>query len=131
MKGMVWGMGYGFVADLAKPVSFESFAKRVKKVFKVDRFLANQITPKKVKRIAFTPGKGSSFLKSVGAHGVDVFITGEVGYHGSLDAARRALNVIELGHRESEHYFLKTFESWFKEWKLPVQMLDERTQRIL
>ena len=131
MKGMVWGMGYGLVADLAKPVSFESFAKRVKKVFKVDRFLANQITPKKVKRIAFTPGKGSSFLKSVGAHGVDVFITGEVGYHGSLDAARRALNVIELGHRESEHYFLKTFESWFKEWKLPVQMLDERTQRIL
>ena len=131
MKGMVWGMGYGFVGDLEKPMSFDAFTKVVKKVFKIKNFLTNQVTPKLVNRIAFTPGKGSSFLKSVQSHGVDVFITGEVGYHGSLDAARKSLNVMELGHRESEHYFLKTFESWLSEWNIPVRTLDERTQRIL
>jgi putative NIF3 family GTP cyclohydrolase 1 type 2 len=54
-----------------------------------------------------------------------------VGYHASLEAARQGLSVFELGHRESEHYFLKTIEAWMKEWKVPVSVLDERTQRII
>lgn len=131
MKGMVWGLGYGFVAELKKPISYEAFTRKVKTVFKVKNFLTNQVTPKTVKRIAFTPGKGSSFVKSVNAHKADVYITGEVGYHGSMDAARAGLNVMELGHRESEHYFLKTFEAWFKEWGMPCSAMDERTQRIV
>jgi putative NIF3 family GTP cyclohydrolase 1 type 2 len=131
MKGLVWGMGYGFVANLKKPVSYAQFLKTVKRVFKVDHFLTNQVTPKKVSRIAFTPGKGASFVSAVKCHNADVYLTGEVGYHGSLDAARSGMNLIELGHRESEHYFLKTFESWFKDWGVKCSSLDERTQRIL
>ncbi len=130
-KGMVWGMGYGFIATLDKPVAYELFVKKVKSVFKVKNFLTNQHTPKLVKKIAFTPGKGASFVKSVKAQAVDVYITGEVGYHASLEAERSGFNIMELGHRESEHYFLKTFEAWFKEWGLSASVLDERTQRIL
>jgi len=131
MKGMVWGMGYGFVANLKKPVSYEVFAKRVKKVFKMDHILTNQFTPKKVSRIAFTPGKGASFVASAKRYQADVYLTGEVGYHGSIDAAKSSLNVMELGHRESEHYFLKTFDAWFKEWGAKASVLDERTQRMV
>lgn len=130
-RGLVWGLGYGFVAKLKKPMSYDLFTKRVKKVFKLKNFLTNQVTPKKVQTIAFTPGKGSSFVKSVQSFHADVYITGEVGYHGSMDAARSGLNVMELGHRESEHYFLLTFQAWFKEWGLKVETLDERTQRIV
>jgi len=131
MKGLVWGLGYGFVAELKKPMSYAVFAKRVKSVFQIDSFLTNQVTPKLVKRIAFTPGKGSSFVRSVRGHGVDVFLTGEVGYHASLDAARVGMNVIELGHRESEHYFLRTIHEWCKEWEIENHVLDERTQRAI
>jgi dinuclear metal center YbgI/SA1388 family protein len=131
MKGLVWGLGYGFVAEFKKPIPYAAFARKVKSVFKVKSFITNQVTPKRVKRIAFTPGKGSSFVKSVMAHSADVYITGEVGYHASIDAARAGLNVIELGHRESEHYFLKTFQNWFKEWSVPCTALDERTQRTV
>jgi dinuclear metal center YbgI/SA1388 family protein len=130
-KGLIWGLGYGFVAELAKPVSYDLFTKRVKKVFGVDHFLTSNFTPKSVRRIAFTPGKGSSFVNAVKSYGVDVYVTGEVGYHGSIDAAKSQLNIIELGHRESELYFLKTFASWFKEWKLSVKAVDERMQRIV
>ncbi|MBS1959713.1 MAG: Nif3-like dinuclear metal center hexameric protein [Bdellovibrionales bacterium] len=129
--GMVWGLGYGFVAKLKKPMSFSVFTSKVKNVFKCDTILTSQHQPKMVSKIAFTPGKGSSFLKSARAHGVDVYITGEVGYHGSVDAARQGLSVFELGHRESEHYFLKTFAAWCKEWGLKHATLDERTQRFL
>ena len=131
MKGMVWGLGYGFVGRLEKPVPFAEFVRRVKRVFRVKSFLTNQHTPASIRSIAFTPGSGSSFVGAVQALGVDVYITGEVGYHASLEAARQGLSVFELGHRESEHYFLKTLESWMKEWKVPVSVLDERTQRII
>ena len=131
MKGMVWGLGYGFVATLHTPLSYESFVKKVKSVFKTKSFLTNQIVPKQVKRIAFTPGKGSSFVKSVRSHKADVFITGEVGYHDSVSAARAGMNIIELGHRESELYFLKTMHSWCKEWELAHHVLDERLQKII
>jgi dinuclear metal center YbgI/SA1388 family protein len=131
MKGMVWGLGYGFVGQLERPVSYTEFVRRVKRVFQVKSFLTNQHTPKSVRSIAFTPGSGSAFVGPVQGLGVDVYITGEVGYHASLESARHGLNVIELGHRESEHYFLKTLENWMKEWKIPVSVLDERTQRII
>jgi putative NIF3 family GTP cyclohydrolase 1 type 2 len=131
MRGMVWGLGYGFVGQLGQPVSYAEFVRRVKRVFQVKSFLTNQHTPKSVRSIAFTPGSGSSFVGAVQGMGVDVYLTGEVGYHASLEAARQGLNVMELGHRESEHYFLKTFENWMKEWKIPVSVLDERTQRII
>jgi dinuclear metal center YbgI/SA1388 family protein len=130
-KGLVWGMGYGFVAELKKPVSFAQFVKTVKRVFRVDAFLANAVTPKKVSRIAFTPGKGVSFVSSVRSHRPDVYITGEVGYHASLDALRAGMSILELGHRESEHYFLKTFAAWCAEWRVPARVLDERTQGVL
>ena len=131
MKGLIWGLGYGFVANLKKPVSYAEFVKRVKKVFKVNAFLTHQFEPKQVRKIAFTPGKGSSFVRSVGKHQVDVYITGEVGYHGSLEAARSNVNVMELGHRESEHYFLKTIAYWCQEWGIPHVSVDERTQKIV
>ena len=131
MKGLVWGLGYGFVAELKKPVSYAEFVKRVKKIFQVKAFLTHQQEPKMVRKIAFTPGKGSSFVRSVGKHKVDVYITGEVGYHGSLEAARSGVNVMELGHRESERYFLKTIATWCEEWELPYSVLDERTQKIV
>ncbi len=129
--GMVWGLGYGFVGELKKPVSFGEFVKRVKKVFACDTILTNQFEPKKVSKIAFSPGKGSSFVKSARSHGVDVYITGEVGYHGSLDAARSGFSIFELGHRESEHYFLKTVAAWCKDLEVKYVALDERTQRFI
>jgi dinuclear metal center YbgI/SA1388 family protein len=131
MKGMVWGLGYGFVARLKKPVPYAAFVRRVKRVFQVKSFLTNQVTPKSVRTIAFTPGSGSSFVGAVGSLGVDVYLTGEVGYHASLEAARTGLSVLELGHRESEHYFLKTIEAWVRESGVAVSVLDERTQRII
>lgn len=128
--GLIWGLGYGFVGKLSKPVKFETFINQVKKVFKIHAFTSNLHNPDTVETIAFSPGKGSSFVQSAKSQNVDVYITGEVGYHDSTLAARNGLSIFELGHRESEHYFLKTIGSWCEEWKLPHFTLDERTQRI-
>lgn len=130
-RGFVWGLGYGFVARLKKPMSAELFAKKVKGTFKIKHFISNRLTPKKIQTIAFTPGKGSSFIHAVKSYDVDLYLTGEVGYHGALDGARLGLPIWELGHRESEHYFLLTFQNWMQEWGLKSRALDERLQVII
>jgi dinuclear metal center YbgI/SA1388 family protein len=127
--GMVWGLGFGFIAELDQAISYDAFIKKVKKTFQVDHLISNQVQPKKVNTIAFSPGKGSSFVKSIQPQSVDVYLTGEVGYHDSVTAGRSGLNVIELGHQQSELYFLKTFHSWFREWSIPHQIYSQRNQQ--
>ena len=37
--------------------------------------------------------------------GAQVFVTGDVKYHTALDAFEKSLNLIDIGHYESEHFF--------------------------
>ena len=68
-----------------------------------------------VKRIGFVPGKGSSFIGAAERNGCDVFITGEAGYHTSIDGLRRGVAVVEIGHTESERAFLTTVCAWIRD----------------
>lgn len=129
-KGVIAGLGYGFYGSFEKPLSARVFSERVKKTWGVKNFLATQFFPEKVSSFAFTPGKGSSFVRAVAAKKVDVYITGEVGYHSAMEATRLGLAVIELGHRESEYFYLKTASSWVKELGLKCSVLNVPTQKM-
>lgn len=129
-KGATFGLGYGFWGDLEKPCSFGVFAQRVRKAFGVNAFLASEPRPKQVRRVAFSPGKGSSFIAAAAQAGCDVFVTGEAGYHAQLEGARRGVTLVELGHRESERFYLSTMKSWLEELGLSAQSLDQPTQSI-
>jgi dinuclear metal center YbgI/SA1388 family protein len=125
------GLGYGFVAEVKKPIPFSAFVSRAFTVFGVNGALASLPHPKHVKRIGFTPGKGSSFVNAAIQAKCDVFITGETGYHDSREAALRGLQVLEVGHRESEISFLLTAEKWLKSFKMGVKVLNSPVQHIL
>ncbi len=129
----LWGFGYGFVGRLAgkSPLSRTQFLSRVAKYFKVHHAIVNGNLPARISTVAYSPGKGTSFVSSAIDHGVDVFITGEVGYHAALELARAGIAVMELGHRESEQPFLQTWSQWMKEWELPSSVLDIRAQEFM
>ncbi len=129
-KGATFGLGYGFFGDLEKPCSFGVFAQRIRKAFGVNAFLASEPRPKQVRRVAFAAGKGASFIGAAAQAGCDVFVTGEAGYHAQLEGARRGVTVVELGHRESERFYLSTMKSWLEELGLSAQSLDQPTQSI-
>jgi putative NIF3 family GTP cyclohydrolase 1 type 2 len=57
-------------------------------------------------------------------------VTGEAGYHAQLEGARRGVTLVELGHRESERFYLSTMKSWLEELGLSAQSLDQPTQSI-
>ncbi|RYZ66784.1 MAG: Nif3-like dinuclear metal center hexameric protein [Proteobacteria bacterium] len=126
------GLGYGFFADFPKELSFKEFQSRVFKTFELDRFTLTGNPNHKVKRVGFTPGKGSSFVNDAARAGCDVFLTGETGYHPAREAhLDTGMRVIELGHPESEIYFLKTADKWLKSVKVPTRLLKSKVQSVI
>lgn len=130
VKGLVPGLGYGFYGDLPKAISFGEFSKRVKKSFKISGFWASEPAPKAVRRIGFVAGKGASFTRAASHAGCDVFLTGEAGYHVVRESAQSGLAIVEIGHTESELFYLETLAAWCKKWKLPVKMLRTLQQKV-
>jgi len=128
--GLISGLGYGVYGDLPKALPFDEVARRVKKAFGISGFVVTEPAPKRVKRIGFVAGKGASFARSAGRVGCDLFITGEAGYHVAREAASGGVAVMELGHRESEVFFLRTVERWCREWGLRAKVLNTPVQSI-
>lgn len=128
--GLVSGLGYGVYGDLPKAIPFEEVALRVRKAFGISGFIQTEPAPKRVKRIGFVAGKGGSFAGSAGRVGCDLFITGEAGYHVAREAASDGVAVMELGHRESEVFFLRTVERWCREWGIRSKVLNTPVQSI-
>jgi dinuclear metal center YbgI/SA1388 family protein len=129
--GLVRGMGYGFWGEFKSPKPFSALAKDVRSLFNLDGFFLTDPPPSRVKRIAFAAGKGSSFIGAARSAGCDLFITGEAGYHDALDGSRKGMAVMELGHRESERFFLTTMEGWLVEAGIRATALNIPTQKII
>jgi hypothetical protein len=130
-KGLVKGLGYGFWAEFPQSKSFAELSKDVKSLFNIDGFWCTDPHPSQIKKIAFVAGKGASFVSAAAQLGCDVLITGEAGYHTALDGMRRGMAVMELGHRESELFFLKTMGSWLNQQGLKTLERNVPTQKIL
>ncbi|MBS1962882.1 MAG: Nif3-like dinuclear metal center hexameric protein [Bdellovibrionales bacterium] len=128
--GLVSGLGMGVYGDFPKPVPYAEVLRRVKRAFGVRGFLQTEPAPKTVKRIGFVPGKGSSFVRGAGLAGCDLFITGEAGYHVARESALNGVAIMELGHRESEVFFLRTVEGWCREWGLRAKVLNTPIQSV-
>ena len=59
---------------------------------------------RKIRRIGIVVGGGSSFVHEIKER-IDVFLTGDLKYHESLDAAEEGGILIDIGHYESEYLF--------------------------
>jgi len=68
-----------------------------------------------VKRVAVCTGSGASLLKDVLNEDVDVFITGDVGYHDFQFAEENGVSIIEITHNNTEKYFPFVFKDFFKD----------------
>ncbi len=137
--GLAFGLGYGFWGDLHKPLTLRELGKKVQNLFQIPGLLLTEAQTRgskkaaanKVKRVGFVAGKGSSFLSAASAVGCDVFITGEAGYHDALGSRRRGMSVMELGHRESERFFILTMSEWARASGIEAVALHQPEQRMV
>ncbi len=122
--------GYGVYGNFSKKLSFAEVAQRVKNLFNIDRYCVTEPLSDSIERIAFVAGKGSAFISTALRLNCDLFVTGEVDYHDALNGARAGMAVMELGHRESELFFLKTIDQWTQNENLENIIINDRTQII-
>ena len=129
-KGIVRGLGYGFWGDFPSPKRFSEIAKNVKTLFGINGFWITCPEPKFVSRIAFVAGKGAAFIDRASAIDCDLFITGESGYHNAKRGLNQGMGVMEIGHQESETFFIATMKDWLTRLHIEVAECKTPIQKI-
>ena len=94
--------GSGRWGDLAPGVALSDFLKQVKQVVSADylEFCGNLESV--VSRVAVACGSAAEFLEDAIGQGCDTFVTGEARFHSALEAQAAGVNLILVGHYESE-----------------------------
>ncbi len=129
-NSFIRGLGYGFWGEFPSPRAFSDVAKDVKSLFHIHGFWITNPTPFQVTRVGFVPGKGASFVKAASRVKCDLFITGEAGYHAALEGLNQGVAVMELGHRESEKFFVETMKKTLSGFGLGFVEVQTPTQKI-
>ena len=81
--------------------SFDELALHVKNSLGLD-ILRSVGEKKHIKRCAITTGSGGDLISQVDA---DCFLSGDFKYHQALEAKENNLNLLDIGHYESESHF--------------------------
>ena len=106
----------GFVAYLDVHGSFDAFAEKVAGKFHLG-CLKTVKCSETLNRVALTTGSGASLIDMIEA---DCFLTGDIKYHDAMKAKTLGLNMIDIGHFESERYFGEVLSGYLKNLGLTV-----------
>jgi len=98
--------GIGRIFKLDEEKDLKKFIEELKLKLQISnlRVISNDLN-KKIKKVALINGSAMSYWRKAKKEKIDLFITGDVGYHDALDARESGLAVIDFGHYESEHFF--------------------------
>ena len=90
-----------FICYFARSVDFDKALHWVSEAFGLvaPRYVRAK---EQIERIALTTGSGGGLLDFVKA---DLFLTGDLKYHDAMKAKMLGINIIDIGHFESERYF--------------------------
>ena len=100
--------GAGVIGELPTEEDEKKFLERVKALFGIRCVRHNQLTGRKIRRVALCGGAGGFLLSNAIAQGADAFLTGEMRYHDYFGHEGELL-IAEMGHYESEQYTIDIF----------------------
>ncbi|HNY65859.1 MAG TPA: Nif3-like dinuclear metal center hexameric protein [Deltaproteobacteria bacterium] len=83
-----------------------------------------------VKHISACPGSGMSYLKDAIEKGCDTLVTGDVRYHAALDAFEAGVNVVDLGHFNTEQIALEPLARRLRREMEPLSVQVHTAQDI-
>lgn len=128
-KGKAYG--YGRIATLE--VSVNELAKKVKEVFSLDSLrIASKEASKKCSKVAIFGGSGEKYYKKALEKEADIYITGDVSYHGAQDMLRDGLNVIDPGHYIEQIMvpeMTKLLRKWNDENNWQIEIFPSKKQK--
>lgn len=113
------GAGMGRYGKLQKEMSFEEFALFVKERLNTPLRVTGNLNTK-IKTVAVGGGSCIEEADIAIEKGCDVFVTGDVKYHGALDNLREGLCIIDAGHYATEICVLDIFCEMLKDIDIKV-----------
>jgi putative NIF3 family GTP cyclohydrolase 1 type 2 len=114
--------GFGCVGTLPDPLSLDALLTRLAGHISLDGASLSGLPvadTRLFRRIAYCPGSGSSLIQAAAAAGADIFITGDVKYHNSLDAP---LPLLDVGHHALEEEMTRRFACVLRGQLMGVQV---------
>ena len=97
--------GLGRVGNIPEEMSLREFCLKLKEILNMDCVRVTGNLEDNIKKVALVTGSGSEYVSYAKKIGADVFITGDMKYHGAQDAADIDMNVIDCGHFDTENIF--------------------------
>lgn len=110
--------GLGRIGKLSNDMNLEEFIKYLKNQFKLETVSAAIGNNKKISSVAILGGSGADFIYSI--PDVDIYLTGDVGYHAALDTIEMKKNIIDIGHF-SEHLVKELLQDYISELNIVVE----------
>lgn len=117
--------GIGRVYKLDKEYSISEYIEFLKERLDIKNVRLVGDEDKKIKKVALINGSGMSYWMKAKKMGADVLITGDVGYHEALDAKENNLELIDMGHFESERCFEKLLKTYFEKMNIDVIIYND------
>lgn len=117
--------GIGRVYKLKNEILLSEYIEFLKNKLDIEnvKVVANEDIA--IKKIALVNGSGMSYWRKVKKLNVDLFITGDIGYHEALDAKENGINLLDIGHFESEKSFAKLLKKHFENLKIDVIIYND------
>lgn len=125
--------GIGRVGVLKAPQTFGEMIERVKDNLSIPHVrYANKDLSANIEKVAVLGGSGEGYYKKALAQGADLYVTGDISYHGAQDMIRDGLLFIDAGHF-IENIFVKKMteklEQWNKEENWDIEIIPAKSQK--
>jgi len=110
------GIGIGRVGNLPEPKTLKNFAEYVKNILGLSEVRYAGDLNTEILTVGLCGGDGSngSFLKAAAKRNCHVYITGDLRYHMTHEALDLGLNLLDIGHYNSEKIIVETIVNRFK-----------------
>jgi dinuclear metal center YbgI/SA1388 family protein len=96
------GVGFGIVGQLAEPLTLAEVATRIRDGLPAPHLRTAGDLDRSISTVATVGGAGDGLIGAALASGADVYVTGDLRHHVTLDALEQGLTLIDAGHHATE-----------------------------
>ena len=112
----------------AGDVSLLELANRVKAFLGIDTVRVVGSDEQQASRVAIACGSGGSLLAAAVERGCNCLVTGEIGFHGCLEAEARGVGLVLPGHFASERFALLSLADYLREQISDIEVWASRKE---
>ncbi len=122
--GLHNGVELGFEGAFGKPIRYESFKNRVKRIMKGSDLRCMDFGKKTIRTVAVVSGGASDELGEAGGKGIDVYLSGEAKLSAYNVAREMEINAVFAGHYATEVFGVRAVAGLLKKKGVKAEFVE-------